>query len=299
MNREQVQGMDMKNAGRRMTRRRGFTLVELLVVIGIIAVLISILLPSLGAAREQARSVQCLSNMRQWGMAFQMYAGQFNGLMPWKSVGGGDGDTAADSVGTWNNSSLWFNALPPFLGQQSYCDMNDPTTNSTPPGPSASTIFVCPSALTIAPGASTDMVEGDFFMVYGNNPTGGSIQTRPVRLDYVIQSKLISTGTDKNVKLAAPQFMPSSAWVLMVEKRVNPSELPKTDVNYGKTLAYISSEHKRFASRHHKMTGGNLLFFDGHAEFFENKFVNTPCDPSIPDYNYPELCMWDPHGPAS
>src|SRR5262245_1864782 len=53
---------------------RGFTLVELLVVIGIIAVLIGILLPSLSKAQESARRTQCLSNLRQLGMSLTEYA---------------------------------------------------------------------------------------------------------------------------------------------------------------------------------------------------------------------------------
>lgn len=62
--------------------RRGFTLVELLVVIGIIAVLISLLLPSLGRAREQARRTACLSNLRQVHQAFMLYALQHRDQVP-------------------------------------------------------------------------------------------------------------------------------------------------------------------------------------------------------------------------
>ncbi len=57
--------------------RRGFTLIELLVVISIIALLIAILLPALGAARETARGAGCLANQRQIGIAFDVYESEF------------------------------------------------------------------------------------------------------------------------------------------------------------------------------------------------------------------------------
>jgi prepilin-type N-terminal cleavage/methylation domain-containing protein/prepilin-type processing-associated H-X9-DG protein len=67
---------------RAFPRRRAFTLVELLVVIGIIAVLVAILMPALGRARRQARSVGCLSNLHQLGVAFQIYFQHNNGKPP-------------------------------------------------------------------------------------------------------------------------------------------------------------------------------------------------------------------------
>lgn len=69
-------------SGAAVGRRAGFTLLELLVVITIIALLISILLPALQGAREAARSVACLSNLRSASLALMVYAEDYDGAMP-------------------------------------------------------------------------------------------------------------------------------------------------------------------------------------------------------------------------
>ena len=65
-----------------MNRRTGFTLIELLVVIAIIAILAAILFPVFAKAREQARAINCVSNMKQIGTALLMYMQDYDGLVP-------------------------------------------------------------------------------------------------------------------------------------------------------------------------------------------------------------------------
>ena len=82
--------------------RRGFTLVELLVVIGIIAVLIAILLPTLARARDQAKSAQCLSNLRQIGQGFLFYANDNKGVL----VPGWIANTQSNGPGLENYATI-------------------------------------------------------------------------------------------------------------------------------------------------------------------------------------------------
>ena len=96
--------------------RRAFTLVELLVVIGIIAVLIAILLPVLSRSRDAAKGVACLSNLRSSGQASIGYTSDNDGVMPIGSAVFGDARPRGDAAPGTNVYVRWYTLLNAYMG---------------------------------------------------------------------------------------------------------------------------------------------------------------------------------------
>ncbi len=132
--------------------RFGFTLVELLVVIGIIAVLIGILLPALNKARKAAKAAACLSNIRQLGTAFVMYQNQQRRSIPYYTPNATDVAANPDLEGL----GLWIGQL---RGVYSKIDSSR----------------LCPEAVEIFPRPITDDPRGTAFNCWGGNNKNGFI----------------------------------------------------------------------------------------------------------------------------
>jgi prepilin-type N-terminal cleavage/methylation domain-containing protein/prepilin-type processing-associated H-X9-DG protein len=130
--------MQVRSRNKGRTRRRGFTLVELLVVVAIIAILAALLLPALAAAKAKAKRINCVSNLKQIGQALQMYVDDNSDSLPGPVFAGARASYDINST----EELVWY--LAQLVGE---------------PAPSKQTViartFVCPSYQQQAPDANS------------------------------------------------------------------------------------------------------------------------------------------------
>lgn len=286
----------------------GFTLIELLVVIAIIAILAALLLPALARAKESAKRVRCLSNLRQWGLALQMSAGDNHDGMPndgYSPYVQGDPQHSTQwcgpnpPAGTPQDPLAWFNVLPPLVAEKTLSAYYK--TLSTGRGINASSkaskympfpggkgpMWECPSAnmsqstiqniLATADNSPNEIPGGTGFFSYAMN----------------IDLKRSSDGITPLPNQMMPKvssFRKPSEIVFMFDIVFDPvTEVVNGSPQYNSVNP--AGRQRSFASRHDK--GGVINFLDGHSRYFRTSYIQD--NPSSGGYNEPLLpdVIWD------
>src|SRR6266404_7712915 len=270
---EQItEGGDLMRHSRRMSG--AFTLIELLVVIAIIGILAGMLLPALSKARVRAMTAQCVSNLRQWGLAATMYfddANQYIPLDEYDTCGGCDQPSWPDVISA-NSATCWYNILPPYLQKPGMASFH--TFNGFNQLYRTKIIMECPAV----------------------NWNGMPSPTIRPYFSYAFNSKLNQTMTTATLKQIdqgtggpnnSNHRLVDTTTVGMFLDTIALLSEPKAFAGQGTKYGSPKSYTTRISARHADTC--NIVFFDGHvenvqlAQLFDSSGKNVTTSPVIWD----------------
>jgi prepilin-type N-terminal cleavage/methylation domain-containing protein len=254
--------------------RAAFSLIEVLVVISVITILCGLIFPVMSRAKAIANQAACRSRLRQWGLAFQIYADENEGFYP--HIDGRDRTSSKPQTYTEEADYYfgWIDVLPPTLGEKSWCDYDYGQK------PGAETIFQCPSA-RLAPDESYKYrPQRTGYFSYAMNSC--------LELDENCWSPYGSGGTDWQM----PSFLNilsvknTSRLILLYDQLLDPERGYGGMISNPTAGKYCGSYPKAFSARHSKpggLLGGSILYCDYHIEWKKSVWkVDWPRDLEVP-----------------
>lgn len=255
---------------RRARSCRGFSLIEILVVVGILALLSAIVFPAYQGAIGRAKDAQCLANLRQWGIALGSYLSESDCKLPYE---GAEENPSWGNVSREENLRAWYNVLPPYVGSPGLSELK-PAERAAIYTSKQTLILQCPRATW----AGNERNAGGPRFSYAYN---SKLPTVPIRIHQLANSD----GANANHRTVSPSTVP-----LMLDARASakePKAVPGMNSDVGTALAYT----RRFNNRHNGK--GHILFFDGSVrayrpqEIMDNSGQNIKTSPVI----------WNPTNP--